>query len=565
MDVQLGPKNLTQLKMTEEMKSQIESGHLDMNKIIDIGARLTDKTRIQQIRRRMENEMRSERHSISAVAELKSITDTSDKCLIYKIHDENMSGEGQSYVFKSSRKMCNIMRSMDQKNPVKSLLQEEPCYFDGMHKRCKGWKTLTLWVFHPSSRRLMRLCTMEVKGETTESVALFWTILDRMLKEVFNDQTIYFNPYMFITDEAGANYNGIMQVYGEEGYKKSRTCIFHFKQSLQKMLQKFPDDLSVQRGEFEDLMLQLLYIATISEFMEIKGRLLQIASLVPGLDSPLQWWLARRYNLFPIFRGYCISSVNMAEIGHSTLKRPKPLALVDAAWEDVCSMVMQEQEHTKFLEGRSYSFGKGPSQGQIALKEKKQQRKRSRDYQQAFKENMMNATDSDSFFIPNKKARHTQPSGRVFNLQGSGLEGIQEQGVQQQGVQQQGGAVQNRQTLGEPAQPLLTLLAGFNIRTCYGCKGRFGAQHRDKPMDLILKLKVKRDRLIKGKWVPGWKYSWGYFHLDLNCVKLHSPTVEIEDIYLPNDMREQLTPEHIQLLEKKGWWTKIRRRYWYVN
>ena len=250
----------------------------------------------------------------------------------------------------------------------------------------------------------------------------------------------------------------------------------------------------------------------------------------------------------------------MAEIGHSTLKRPKPLALVDAAWEDVCSMVMQEQEHTKFLEGRSYSFGKGPSQGQIALKEKKQQRKRSRDYQQAFKENMMNATDSDSFFIPNKKARHTQPSGRVFNLQGSGLEGIQEQGVQQQG-----GAVQNRQTLGEPAQPLLTLLAGFNIRTCYGCKGRFGAQHRDKPMDLILKLKVKRDRLIKGKWVPGWKYSWGYFHLDLNCMKLHSPAVEIEDIYLPNDMREQLTPEHIQLLEKKGWWTKIRRRYWYVN
>ena len=93
---------------------------------------------------------------------------------------------------------------------------------------------------------------------------------------------------MFITDEAGANYNGIMKVYGEEGYKKSRTCIFHFKQSLQKMLQKFPDDLSQQRVEFEDLMLQLLYIATISEFMEIKGRLLQIASLVPGLDSPLQ-------------------------------------------------------------------------------------------------------------------------------------------------------------------------------------------------------------------------------------------------------------------------------------
>ena len=107
----------------------------------------------------MENEMKSERHSISAVAELKSITDTSDN---YLIHDENMTGESKSYVFKSSRKMCNIMKSMDQKNQLHSPLQEEPAYFDGMHKRCKGWKILTLWVFHPSSRRLMRLATMEV-------------------------------------------------------------------------------------------------------------------------------------------------------------------------------------------------------------------------------------------------------------------------------------------------------------------------------------------------------------------------------------------------------------------
>ena len=61
----------------------------------------------------------------------------------------------------------------------------------------------------------------------------------------------------------------------------------------------------------------------------------------------------------------------MAEIGHSTLKRAKPLALVDAAWDDVCSMVMQEQEHTKFLEGRSYSFGKGPSVPDVVDKEKK--------------------------------------------------------------------------------------------------------------------------------------------------------------------------------------------------
>ena len=108
-----------------------------------------------------------------------------------------------------------------------------------------------------------------------------------MLQVVFNDEKNYFNPYMFITGGAGANYNGIMKLFGQKGYKKSRTCVFHFKQSLQKMLQIFPDDLSTQRGEFEDLMLQLLYISTISEFLEIKAKLLEIASLVPGLSSPL--------------------------------------------------------------------------------------------------------------------------------------------------------------------------------------------------------------------------------------------------------------------------------------
>ena len=176
--------------MTEEMQKQLRDGEMDMDKIIDIGARLTDKTRIQNIRKRMEREMRSERHSISAVAELKAITDTSDKYLIYKIHDENMTGQGKSYVFKSSRKMVNLMRNMDQSNELNGPIMQEPCYFDGMHKRCQGWKTLTLWVFHPSSRRFVRLSTMEIKGETADSIAIFWTTLNEMLTEVAGRENI---------------------------------------------------------------------------------------------------------------------------------------------------------------------------------------------------------------------------------------------------------------------------------------------------------------------------------------------------------------------------------------
>ena len=49
-------------------------------------------------------------------------------------------------------------------------------------------------------------------------------------------------------------------------------------------------------------------------------------------------------------------------------------------------MMLQEQEHTAFLQGLHKYMGKGPSITQIAAKDKKDQRKRSRDYQQEFRE-----------------------------------------------------------------------------------------------------------------------------------------------------------------------------------
>ena len=146
-------------------------------------------------------------------------------------------------------------------------------------------------------------------------------------------------------------------MFGQQGVDKSRTCQFHFKQCLNRMLTKFPAELGELKSEFEELMLQLLTVTTLTQYHELKSRILQICAVLPSLEHGVNWWFARRYNLFPVFRGYCICSVNMAEIGHSTLKRKKPLALVDACWEDVCSMILQEQENTKFLVGRGYSSG----------------------------------------------------------------------------------------------------------------------------------------------------------------------------------------------------------------
>ena len=54
------------------------------------------------------------------------------------------------------------------------------------------------------------------------------------------------------------------------------------------------------------------------------------------------------------------------------------------------------------------------------------------------------------------------------------------------------------------------------------------------------------------KWIPGWKNSWAYFHLSLNCIKLVKSYVEVEDIYIPNDIRESLSNWPYREIEENG-------------
>ena len=186
------------------------------------------------------------------------------------------------------------MLSMDQDNQLDNPFKHEPCYFDGMHKRCQNWKTLTLWVYHPSSRKLMRLATCEVKGETSQSCALFWKCLNSMLQDVTNNPETKFNPAYFICDEPGANFNGIQEVFGDQGVRKTKSCQFYFKQSLQRILLKFPPELGDLRNEFEELMTTLLTVTTLREYRDLKVRLQQISAVLPSIGPATEWWFARR-------------------------------------------------------------------------------------------------------------------------------------------------------------------------------------------------------------------------------------------------------------------------------
>ena len=61
-----------------------------------------------------------------------------------------------------------------------------------------------------------------------------------MMAEIKCQPGYKFNPKHFITDEAGANFNGIIGAYGPAGAQRAYTCQFHYKHCLDAMLAKFP-------------------------------------------------------------------------------------------------------------------------------------------------------------------------------------------------------------------------------------------------------------------------------------------------------------------------------------
>ena len=406
----MGPKELCKMKLTKEIKKQMKEGTPDREKIKQVLNTFNDRSRLSQAKKKMEQASKNEIHSLAAVAELKEFFDPFDKYYIYEINDGSMNGQ-QSYVFKSSKEMAQLMLKMDQNNQDIHPIQDEPVYFDGMHKRCVGFKTLTLWVLQIAQRRLTRLVTMEVKRENTTSCELFWKIINKMLSEVKGETGYKFNPKQFIVDEAGAVAAGIRNVFGDEGYRKTVSCQFHYKQCLNRALNNMPPELHDLVEEFRELALDLLRVPTMQQYNEKVRRLKILADVLPSsVGNWLDWWLARRYNLFPVFRGFFISSMNQAEVGHATLKPLKPLFLVDAANEDVSTMMMQEQDMQKFLEGQQRSTGRAPSRAEQAKKEKRQQITRAREYIENARQGMTSSLTSTettaNVFIPNKNARH---------------------------------------------------------------------------------------------------------------------------------------------------------------
>ena len=138
------------------------------------------------------------------------------------------------YVFKSSRVMAKLAVQMDVTGP-ENILQQENTYFDVTHTHVHGFKSLGLWLYHPTMRKVIRLASVDIRTENTKDIALFLTMFNEILQKVTGKPDYKFNSRYFMCDEGGTNHKAIKCVIGEEVAKaREMGCQWHFRSDATK-------------------------------------------------------------------------------------------------------------------------------------------------------------------------------------------------------------------------------------------------------------------------------------------------------------------------------------------
>lgn len=528
-------------------------------------------------------EQNPERQSFDAVAAYKENTDKSDKYLIYMINERNRNGD-PDLVFKCSLEMAKILLDMDQDGP-ENALQLEECYFDGAHKRCFGFKTLGLFVYHPGMRRLLRIASMEVRSETTENVHWFWKILNKVLSEV-NGKPTQFNPKAIMVDEAQANYTGVEQVFGWDFRReKVISCQQHYKSNVNLVARQIS---YTYQHAFKDICFRMCNCATVAEYNTLKSDLDKYVAMFPNIRHWVDWWDARKYHVFPAFRRFGYSRVTLAESGHAMSRRTNQLWLLDAARDDTNSMVIQVEDLKAFLEQTSSSSGTGPNLIARATDDRREQLRVAREYGREFldREAMLQCREAEAemmatAFQPSVSGRH-RPTKRK-GLDGTTVTGAGKKkgkprrkkacpqatvGVIANNLSMAKEIMSNDEVLQEPPtaeednKPHLELFMGRNISRCQGCPKPIKKNECPPPRDFVLR--TRGLRIWKDGITQQLRSEEGnlYFHMSMDCLrKKYQNKYALDDVVMEADTFALLTAGHFCYLKEKGFLDIIIKQF----
>ena len=195
-----------------------------------------------------------------------------------------------------------------------NFLSQEFCFFDGKHKRAKGYVTLTASVYHFLLQRQIPLATMEAEAEDSRNVApLFWELFNEVIKKVSSGEVNGFNPVGWCTDMAGSNLTTLQNVFGKEAIHRIKTCEFHFKESVNRGSRNFE---GTKANTFKELAVQLLECVTPECYEKTKEKLKGFVEEEGNtLAEWLEWWDKRKGFLFRAFAPFG-PRMNQAESVH---------------------------------------------------------------------------------------------------------------------------------------------------------------------------------------------------------------------------------------------------------
>ncbi len=276
-----------------------------------------DTKKVSNIKNKVKQDLHPTGQNFEAVAHLKARMDSEDPFLIYKVNDRRHNNQ-PSFVFKT-RQQAMIALEMDRHSD--GMLNKEYCHTDIKHNRCSGFKTLGTHVYHPVLRRMVTLATMECEDEVTETMSLFWTLLNEVLRKVSNNSGTVFDPFGWMADEAGANWSGLNQVFGPSAISRTVSCQFHYMESVNRHAQKL--NSSKSQAEFKMLAKSLLKSETSTGYQRAYKGVQEFIRAKPSkrnfLTTWLEWWHARRFHVFNAFRATDNApSTNLSESVHAS-------------------------------------------------------------------------------------------------------------------------------------------------------------------------------------------------------------------------------------------------------
>ncbi|CAB3979812.1 Hypothetical predicted protein [Paramuricea clavata] len=240
--------------------------------INDLADSLVERQTLKKMKQSAKEKLDPVGHSYDAVMKYKTkVQDVlKDPFLIFKVDCE------KQIVFKTSREQLQLAMEMGQGH-----LNVEPCHVDGKHNRVTGYITISLVVYNPNLREMMKIATMECPTESKENIGIFWDCLNTALRQFTGD-----NKYF--------------------------------------------------------LSLILLKASTKNMYDKAKAALEKFIDNNPFLNNWWKWWEARRSHVFRAFKpGFNVAKSNLAEVHHSRSHHigAENLTLIQACREDVAESV----------------------------------------------------------------------------------------------------------------------------------------------------------------------------------------------------------------------------------